>query len=302
LRRFTYCHLVVCLLTLVFLEHGALAQPAEAAAAQRAADQGDRSFASAPVGGHLPSVPVAADPQASTPPESDAPQGVWGILRASGLVGLLIILLSVAAVALVIEHLMTIRQAVLIPPGLGEEVRRLLAEGQLGSARQKCRAAPSFLGYVLEAGLAEADGGWPAMEKAMEDAAADQSARLFRKIEYLSVIGNIAPMLGLLGTVIGMVIAFHKVAETQGAARAADLAEGIYLALVTTVEGLIVAIPSLAAFAVFRNRVDQLVAEVAYVAQHVFAPLKRAAAPTGPRVVSPPGPPSVGARPPVGGR
>ncbi|MBN2292731.1 MAG: MotA/TolQ/ExbB proton channel family protein, partial [Pirellulales bacterium] len=127
----------------------------------------------------------------------------------------------------------------------------------------------------LGAGLAEVEGGWTAIEKAVEDATADQSARLFRKIEYLSVIGNIAPMLGLLGTVIGMIFAFHQVAETQGAARAGDLAEGIYLALVTTVEGLIVAIPALAAFAVFRNRVDQLVAEVAYSAQHTLAPLKR---------------------------
>ena len=142
-------------------------------------------------------------------------------------------------------------------------------------ADQRCQMQPSFLSFVLGAGLAEVDGGWPAVEKAMEDATAEQSARLFRKIEYLSVIGNIAPMLGLLGTVIGMIFAFREVADTQGAARAADLAEGIYLALVTTVEGLIVAIPSLAAFAVFRNRVDQLVAEVAYAAQHVIAPLKR---------------------------
>jgi biopolymer transport protein ExbB len=140
----------------------------------------------------------------------------------------------------------------------------------------------------------------------MEDATAEQSARLFRKIEYLSVIGNIAPMLGLLGTVIGMIVAFRQVAATQGAARAADLAEGIYLALVTTVEGLIVAIPALGAFAVFRNRVDQLVAEVAYVAQHVFAPLKRgraAAPPPAPATAPPkaPKPPRGPAASPAGG-
>jgi len=206
---------------------------------------------------------------------AESPETFWQILAASGPVGLLIILLSVAALALVVEHVMTIRSAVLMPPGLGDDVRKMLAMGNLAAADQRCRMEPSFLAYVLGAGLAEADGGWPAIEKAMEDAAAEQSARLFRKIEYLSVIGNIAPMLGLLGTVIGMILAFKKVATTEGAARAADLAGGIYLALVTTVEGLIVAIPSLGAFAVFRNRVDQLVAEVAYAAQHVFAPLKR---------------------------
>ena len=86
-----------------------------------------------------------------------------------------------------------------------------------------------------------------------------------------------------------MILAFREVANTQGAARAADLAEGIYLALVTTVEGLIVAIPALAAFAIFRNRVDHLVAEVTYLAQHASAPFKRSREMRDPRQ-SPPAP------------
>ena len=223
-----------------------------------------------------PDTGAASAGQATAPaPDSSSGQSLKDILTAGGPVGVLIMLLSIAAVALVIEHVMTIRAGVLIPPGLGEEVREMLTAGRVAEADQRCRDTPSLLSHVIRAGLAEADGGWPAMEKAMEDATAEQSARLFRKIEYLSVIGNIAPMMGLLGTVIGMIIAFREVADTQGAARAADLAEGIYLALVTTVEGLIVAIPSLAAFAVFRNRVDHLVAEATYVVQHVYAPVKR---------------------------
>jgi biopolymer transport protein ExbB len=218
-------------------------------------------------------------------------------------VGLLIILLSIAAVALVIEHIMTIRAQVLMPPGLDEEVRQQLAAGKLGPADQACQMQPSFLAFVLRAGFAEVDGGWTAVEKAMEDATAEQSARLFRKVEYLRVIGDIAPMLGLLGTVVGMIFAFRELADSQGAPRAADLAEGIYLALVTTVEGLIVAIPSLAAFAVFRNRIDHLVAEVAYTVQHVVTPMKRLrgrqSRPAAPPQSVPPGP----APPPVeGGR
>ncbi len=232
------------------------------------------SAAAAPPSAAQPDVP--ATPGTASEEPAQAPASFWTILSAGGPVGLLIILLSIAAVALVVEHLVTIREPVLMPPGLADEVRELAAAGKLAAARQRCRMTPSFLAFVLEAGLSEVDGGWPAVEKAMEDAATDQSARLLRKVEYLSVIGSLAPMLGLLGTVIGMILAFRRVADTQGAARAADLAQGIYLALVTTVEGLIVAIPSLAAFAVIRNRVDQLVAEVAYVAQHAFTPLKRA--------------------------
>ena len=238
--------------------------------------------------------PAEQDGSSAGEPTGGSPQTFWEILRASGLVGLVIGLLSIAAVALVIEQILTIRSSVLMPPGLAEEVRALLAAGNLAAAQQRCRQSPSFLGFVLSAGIGEVDGGWAAVEKAMEDAAADQSARLFRKAEYLSVIGGIAPMLGLLGTVIGMVIAFREVANTQGAARAADLARGIYLALVTTVEGLLVAIPTVAAFAIFRGRIDQLVAEAAYAAMHATAPLKRLRAGGRTRATPPPPPGAAG--------
>ncbi len=280
LQKATFWIIAIAAATLVFTAFGAAAeaqQPGPAAAV--AESQEDNAETGAP----------AADTSGS----------FWEILSAGGIVGVFIMLLSVAAVALAIEHIMTIREPVLMPPGLGDEVRELLAAGKLAAAQQRCRREPSFLAFVLGAGLAETDSGWPAVEKAVEDAAADQSARLFRKIEYLSVIGAIAPMLGLLGTVIGMILAFRKVASTHGAAGAADLAEGIYLALVTTVEGLIVAIPSLAAFAFFRNRVDQLVAEASYMVQHALAPLNRIrAAGHAKGGVSGAGPPP----PPVGGR
>lgn len=197
-----------------------------------------------------------------------------------GVTGIAILLLlglvSVIALALVVEHLLNIRRELLVPPGLSEDVRDKLSKNQLDAARNSCQSSPSALATVLEAGLDEAPGGWPAVEKGMEDALAEQSARLLRKIDYLSVIGNIAPMIGLLGTVVGMIFAFQEVADTQGAARAAELASGIYQALVTTVGGLIVAIPALAAFAVFRNRVDQLIAETGQQSQVAISPLKRA--------------------------
>ncbi len=129
-----------------------------------------------------------------------------------------------------------------LPEGLSEQVRQCLTSGDISAAQAACNARPSLLSFVLLHGIAELEFGWNAVEKSLEDALAEQSARLFRKIEYLSVIGNIAPMVGLLGTVIGMIIAFQNVASTQGTASAPQLAEGIYQALVTTVGGLIVAV------------------------------------------------------------
>ena len=210
--------------------------------------------------------------QSATP----AKASFFDLVRAGGMIGHTIILLSVVATALVIDYTRSLRLAVLVPPNQADRVRDLLQAGQAQAALQECQSRPSVLGKVIRAGLVELDAGWPAAEKAMEETLADQSAQLMRKVEYLSVIGNIAPMLGLLGTVTGMITAFQTVAETQGVARAADLATGIYEALVTTVEGLLVAIPALAVFAIFRSRVEQLISEVASAAQHAFGPLRRA--------------------------
>jgi len=210
---------------------------------------------------------------------AESGNGFLDIVFSGGWVGLAIILLlfalSITAAYLIFDQLMSLRRTELIPLDLSTEVRKQIAAGQIGAAQKLCRDEPSLLSYLVLNGLSEVDGGWPAIQSAVEDTLADQAARLFRKVEYLSVIGNLAPMVGLLGTVTGMIFAFQQVAATQGAAGAGDLAEGIYQALVTTVGGLIVAIPSLAAFAIFRNRVDGLVAEAAHAAQQTLSPLKR---------------------------
>ncbi len=221
------------------------------------------------------------------------PQGFFEILFSGGPVGIVIMLvligLSLTAAYLVFEQFITLRRKELVPEGVAEKTRELVAAGQVTQADQLCREQPSLLSFVLLHGLGEVDGGWTAVEKGLEDALAEQSARLFRKVEYLSVIGNIAPMVGLLGTVTGMIIAFEQVASSQGSAGAPELAEGIYQALVTTVVGLIIAIPSLGAFAIFRNRVDELAAEAAYLALHALSPLKqlRAGMPSSPPLPPP---------------
>ncbi|WP_235908463.1 MotA/TolQ/ExbB proton channel family protein [Roseiconus nitratireducens] len=205
--------------------------------------------------------------------------GLFEILLSGGVTGaiILVVLLSLSFVAayLVFDQIMTLRRKEVLPEGLSETVRQALLTARLPEADAACRREPSVLSVVLLSGLAEIESGWHAVEKAVEDSLAEQSARMMRRIEYLSVIGNIAPMVGLLGTVTGMIFAFQQVAATRGAAGAGDLAEGIYQALVTTVGGLVVAIPSLAAYAVCRNRVDTLIADVAFQAQHSLHPVKR---------------------------
>ena len=211
-------------------------------------------------------------------PEEQA-GGFFDIVMSGGIIGVMIlgvlVALSVAAAYLVFDQVMTLRRSEVIPDGVADTVRQSLLTGRPQEADAACRRSPSVMSVVLLSGLREMEFGWQEVEKSVEDALVQQSARLMRRIEYLSVIGNIAPMVGLLGTVTGMIFAFQQVATTRGAAGAADLAEGIYQALVTTVGGLVVAIPALAAYAICRNRVDALIAEVAYQVQNTLAPIKR---------------------------
>ncbi|TWU07919.1 MotA/TolQ/ExbB proton channel family protein [Stieleria varia] len=219
----------------------------------------------------------AASPTGGTP--SAPSSGFLDIILSGGITGatilLVLVALSIAAAYLVFDQVMTLRRSEVLPEGVSEAVRQALLTGRIPEADAACRRSPSVLSVVVLAGLNEMDFGWREVEKAVEDCLADQAARLMRRVEYLSVIGNIAPMVGLLGTVTGMIFAFQQVATTRGAAGAGDLAEGIYQALVTTVGGLIVAIPSLAAYAVCRNKVDALIADIAFQTQHALMPIKR---------------------------
>jgi len=208
-----------------------------------------------------------------------------------------LLLLSLAALALAVEQFATLRESRLAPEGLAGRVRKLLEAGDLAGAQRACQGG-GVLGAVLASALDEAQElagatgpTWPAVEKAMEDAADAEAARLVRRLDYLAVIGNLAPMVGLLGTVVGMIFAFREVAATQGAATAGELASGIYQALVTTVGGLLVAIPSLGAYAVLRNRVDAITATVVADAEAATRPLKRALSGAPAKRVKPPAEP-----------
>lgn len=217
---------------------------------------------------------IAADPAPAAAPSGPRMMSLGQLFDAGGTIGYIITALSVLMVALVVEHLFSLRRNALMPPGLAESIHHHLALRHFDEARQQCQFQPSFLAYVLSAGLREADLGYDAVEKGLEDSATEQAARLYRKIEYLSVIGTIAPMLGLLGTVWGMILAFMEF-EQKANPQVSELAPGIYKALVTTLQGLCVAIPALAAFAHFRNRIDQLVADGALTAETVFSDYKR---------------------------
>ena len=185
--------------------------------------------------------------------------------------------LSVAAIALSVEHCLSIRRATVIPEAAVERLTDLLERKQFAEALEVTADDDSMLAHVVHGGLSEASNGFAAMERAMEETMDERAARLTRKIEYLNVIGNVSPMIGLFGTVFGMIKLFASIGDFGGNLDAGQIADDISIALVTTFWGLLVAIPALSIFALFRNRIDVLTAECALVAERLLDVFKPAA-------------------------
>jgi biopolymer transport protein ExbB len=181
---------------------------------------------------------------------------------------------SIASIALIIEHSLTIRRSVIVPELSVAQIKTMFDERRFREALEFCQADPSFVSGVVHAGLIEAANGYEAMERAMGEAAEERAARLYRKIEWLNLLGNVAPMLGLFGTVYGMMVAFGQIAAKGGKANPEDLAGGIMIALVSTFCGLLVAMPALSAYSIFKTRVEQMTMEAALVAEELLANFK----------------------------
>jgi len=199
---------------------------------------------------------------------------MFQLINKGGIVGYLIILLSIVALGLVIDYAITLKRSKLAPPRDVAVLKKLIRDHKLEELKKLDQEKSSFLSQVVMAGLNEADFGYQAMIKAMEDASEALSARIARKIEHLNVIGNISPMMGLLGTVIGMLRCFNEISQVTGAIEPQQLAGGIFEALVTTCMGLIVAIPALYFFAIFKNRVDEFTGEAALTAEELVTSFK----------------------------
>ncbi len=207
--------------------------------------------------------------------ESTTPEiNVRDLLRSAGFFGLILLILSLTMISLIMEHLLTLRRKVLIPSDLVETAGTLIKKRKYREADQLCKESHSLLGEVLHAGLLEINAGYSSVIKAMEDSCSQISSKMLRKLQYLNVIGTIAPMIGLLGTVWGLMLAFLEFTNKANP-QVSELAPGIYKALVTTLMGLSVAVPALASFAIFQNWIDELIAESALTSEHLFTSLKQ---------------------------
>jgi biopolymer transport protein ExbB len=176
------------------------------------------------------------------------------LITKGGPIGIVIIVLSIATLALVIEYGDNVRRDKICPPELVDELEALLEEEEYQEALELCESEPNFLTNSLAAALPRLNEGYTKVKEAMENQAGIEAVKLQQKVSWMLFLSNVAPMLGLFGTVSGMISAFNEIVKLGAKVTPKDLAGGISAALVTTFLGLLVAIPALAAYQYFRNK------------------------------------------------
>ncbi len=188
----------------------------------------------------------------------EGPKKTWlELFKTTGFVGYLMLACSVAGTTLVIEHLVSLRREKLAPNVLAEDLEALVNEEEYDEAIELCDEEGGYLANLVGSALRMRHAGYEEMIGGLEAAANEEAFKLNTKISYLSLIGNVAPLLGLLGTVTGMISSFQTI-ETLKAPTPGDLAKGVYESLVNTTMGLFVAIVFLTIYFIFKNKVSKL--------------------------------------------
>jgi biopolymer transport protein ExbB len=183
---------------------------------------------------------------------------VFELLKAGGILMVPILFCSVLALAIILERFWSLRDSRIAPPQVLNELWRWIKKKDLNGKRLKTLQASSPMGRVLASGLLNAKHGREVMKESIEHEASQVVHQLERFLNPLGTVATITPLLGLLGTVIGMIKVFAEI-QLAGVGNAGNLAGGISEALITTASGLSVAIPALIAHRYFIRRVDALV-------------------------------------------
>lgn len=248
-------------------------------------DEESEPAAAAP---ELPSAPADATAAPAVPGESgDAADSgeskksdnylMWMFRSLGWFFSVVFALLSMTMVALIVINIVNLRRSQIVPEALVEDFGKLIDENRFQEAYECAKDNESLLGQALSTGLARMPSGYEKASQAMQDVTQAESMRLEHQLGYLALIGNLAPMIGLFGTVVGMIASFQAIASGGAAPSPQKLAEGIATALFTTELGLAIALPALAAYDILKNRLARFILDVAVVSESFmgrFSPSK----------------------------
>ena len=250
--------------------------------------------------------PAAEDEPAEKPAAKKAQKGeedeavthseenvvIW-ILRISGAIGVFIIVLSCYFIQLVSRLFIDIRPIVAMPPDLVDDLKQKMEKRDYKGVYQGIKDRDCLFSRYTSSGLAELSAGLAEARDAMERTAEVQVVEMEKKISMLAVLGSLGPMIGLLGTLKGMIASFMVIARSDAGIKANEVAEAISEALVVTFMGVALSVPAIFFFAVFKNRVAQISSNTMYTADEFIRKLANAAkaaakAPAAPSVATSP--------------
>lgn len=219
--------------------------------------------------------PAAADDSIKTdePPPKKQSENllVWTVEALTLRYTIAFLAISFSFVALIVMIVMSFRREAICPSHLVESFEAHLNEKRYQEAYDVAKNDDSFLGRVLSAGLQRLSLGYDHAIEAMQEVGEDETMRLEHRLSYVAMIGSVSPMVGLLGTVDGMVQAFSVIATRNTTPKPAELAMGISTALVTTLVGLLLAIPAIIFLGFMKNRLARLTLEVGTVSENLMS-------------------------------
>ena len=242
---------ILCLILLV-QEVASLVVPAVTTKAQAQAPAADPAAA--------PAAPAAGGEAAEPSPKRQSYlQFFFGALGWRYTIAFLVI--SFTFVAFLVMNMLSLRRDAVCPRHLGDAFEAHVNEKRFQEAFDLAKSDESMLGQMLAAGMQNLQQGYDKAIDAMGQVGEDENMKLEHRLSFLSLVGSIAPMVGLLGTVDGMVQSFMVIAASDTQPKPSKLAEGISMALITTLVGLVIAIPAIIAFNMMKNRLSRLVME-----------------------------------------
>lgn len=221
--------------------------------------------------------PAPASSAAETAPK--APTNLlWWAIKASGPIGAFLLVLSVYFTAKVIQFFLEIRLSEAVPAALVEKLEAAIKERKFQEAYDACRDNESFLARLVRTGVANLPNGRPEAKEAMNTVGDEIVTGLEARVNFLAIIGQLGPMIGLVGTIMGMIMSFQEIATAAGSQpKPEKVAEGISTALFITLEGVALAVPAIYFFSFFRNRISLIAMEANKVADRTINSLVAAA-------------------------
>jgi len=212
-------------------------------------------------------VALGAEPEAA--PAQQESMLVW-IAKSSGVIGVVILLLSIYFVAAVVRLFMELRETIAAPPELIQQCEDLIQQRDFRGVVKVLRENDSFLGRVLSDGVSELPNGLSEARESMDRSSEAATMEMERSISMLAVMGTLGPMIGLLGTLKGMISAFSVIAMSGVHLDAGKVAGAISEALLLTFEGVALSVPAIFFFALFRNRISNISSKTTLLADQML--------------------------------